>query len=89
MRLNKQSEPYPFIHMNPLSRNRGTAPAMPIMDGHPGWNGMKHGRMGGCTSYLVGLFFFGQIIYLRPHFMHATEKAPSSNVDAQACQGIR
>ena len=41
MRLNQESEPHPFIHMNPLSRNPGTAPAMPIM-----WRGGGDGCLG-------------------------------------------
>ena len=28
MRENQQSEPHPFIHMKPLSRNPGSAPEM-------------------------------------------------------------
>ena len=47
MRLNQQSEPPPFLHMNPFSKNPGTAPAMPIMDGHPG---RMDGRIDGCMG---------------------------------------
>ena len=41
--------------MNPLSRNPGTAPAVPITDVRSGWNGWTHRRTGGCASYLVGV----------------------------------
>ena len=69
MRLNQQNEPHPFIHMNPLFRNPGTAPSMPIMDGRPGWNGWTHGRMGGCASYLVGVRSFSVRIFIYVHIL--------------------
>ena len=60
MRLNQESERHPFIHMNPLSRNPETAPAMPIMWGGGGGGGGEDGCLG---------------MYINQHFNYASAKA--------------
>ena len=56
MRLNQQSDPHPFMHMNPLSRNPGTAPAMLIM---------QSSRKRRITRIGTHVFSLGRMIFAR------------------------